>query len=243
MVIAHRGYSQTAQENTVSAFNAAIKAGARGIECDIRLTKDKKAVVNHNSYIRIKGKKISLSKHSLAELTKLCKISKQKLLTLNELFKYIKKARAQFFLEIKSSSPTLIEELIKKIEKDDLWKRVHVIGFSFVLKNALKAQAEYPKLRVGQLLLFSHLSYIKKPKKSYSVLLGWLDGIKGSQAIFRTLNSSKRLAKMKKFFEKNGFAVIGGVINNKKGFELFKKAGITDIFTDRVPEAVSFFKE
>jgi hypothetical protein len=36
--------------------------------------------------------------------------------------------------------------------------------------------------------------------------------------------------------------VIGGVINNEKGFHLFKQAGITDIVTDRVAEAVSYFK-
>jgi glycerophosphoryl diester phosphodiesterase len=244
MIIAHRGYSQKAQENTISAFNAALKAGAKGIECDIRLTKDKKAIVNHNGHILIKGKKVKISKHTLAEIEKLCKASKQKVLTLDGLFKYIKKTRVQFFLEIKSSSPALVEDIAENIKKNNLWKKVHIIGFSFVVKNALKIQSRYPKLRVGQLLLVSHYSSItRRQKKSYSVLLGWLDGIKGSQAIFRTLMSSKRLAKVKKSFEKKGFRVIGGVINNEKGFKLFREAGITDIVTDRVTEAVSFFKK
>jgi glycerophosphoryl diester phosphodiesterase len=74
------------------------------------------------------------------------------------------------------------------------------------------------------------------------VLLGWLDGIKGSQTLFRTLISPKRLTRIKKSFEKKGFNVIGGVINNEKGFHLFKQAGITDIVTDRVAEAVCYFK-
>ena len=244
MVIAHRGYSQKAKENTISAFNAALRAGAKGIECDIRLTKDKKAIVNHNNYILINHKKLKISKHSLAEIEKLCKISKHKLLTLDDLFKYIKRQKVQFYLEIKSSSPALTEEIIKRIEKDNLWKRVQIIGFSFVVKNALKAQAQYTKLQVGQLLLVSHYSFItRRPKKSHSVLLGWLDGIRGSQILFRTLISPKRLARIKKSFEKKGFNVIGGVINNEKGFNLFKQAGITDIVTDRVAEAVSFFNQ
>jgi len=243
MIIAHRGYSQKAKENTISSFNAALKAGAKGIECDIRLTKDKKAIVNHNGHILIKGKKIKISKHTLVQIEKLCKASKQKLLTLDNLFKYIKKAKAQFFLEIKSSSSALVEEIAKKIEKNNLWRKVHIIGFSFMVKNALKAQSRYPKLQVGQLLLVSHYSFLtRRPKKSHSVLLGWLDGIRGSQALFRTLISPRRLARMKKSFEKKGFNVIGGVINNEKGFKLFKQAGITDIVTDRVAEAVSYFK-
>jgi len=243
MIIAHRGYSENAQENTISAFSAALKAGAKGIECDIRLTQDKKAIVNHNAHILIKDKKVKISKHTLTEIKKLCQTSKQKLLTLDLLFKYIRKAKAEFFLEIKSSSPELVEEIAKKIKKDNLWKKVQIIGFSFIVKNALKAQAKYPKLRVGQLLLVSQYSAItRKQKKSYSVLLGWLDGIKGSQVVFRTLMSSKRLTRVKKSFEKKGFNVIGGVINNEKGFKLFREAGITDIVTDRVPEAVGYFK-
>ena len=87
MIIAHRGYSQKAQENTVSAFNAALKAGAKGIECDIRLTKDKKAIVNHNGHILIKGKKVKISKHTMAQIRKFSKTSKHKLLTLDDLFK------------------------------------------------------------------------------------------------------------------------------------------------------------
>jgi len=244
MVIAHRGYSQKAKENTISAFNAAVKAGAKGIECDVRLTKDKQAIVNHSALILINKKKVKISKHTLAEIKRLCKTSKQKLLTLDHLFKYIKKTKIQFFLEIKSSSPALAEEIIKRIQKDNLWKKVNIIGFSFVVKNALKIQSQYPKLRVGQLLLVSHYSALtRRQKKSYSVLLGWLDAIKGSQTIFRTLISAKRLAKIKKSFEKKGFNVIGGVINNEKGFRLFKQAGITDIVTDRVIEAVSYFSK
>ena len=118
---------------------------------------------------------------------------------------------------------------------------MHVVGFSFVLKNALRAQSSYPKLKVNQFLRFPRYSYIKKPQKSYGVFLGWLDGIPGSQTFFRTI-SGRRLFKLRTFFEKNGFNVMGVVINNDEGLRLFSEAGIKDIVTDRISEAVSYFK-
>ena len=45
-VVAHRGYSGRYPENTVSAFEAAIGAGADMIELDVCLTKDRVPVVS-----------------------------------------------------------------------------------------------------------------------------------------------------------------------------------------------------
>ncbi len=48
-VIAHRGFSAVAPENTLPAFQRAIDAGADMIEFDVRLTADKQFVVIHDS--------------------------------------------------------------------------------------------------------------------------------------------------------------------------------------------------
>ena len=58
MIIAHRGYRKFAQENTIPAFEKAIKAGAQGIECDLRLTSDNIPVVNHNKYLKVNEDKV-----------------------------------------------------------------------------------------------------------------------------------------------------------------------------------------
>lgn len=242
MVIAHRGYSQFAQENTLSAFDAAIRAGAQGIECDIRLTGDGQAIVNHNKHLLIGNQKVKISKYSISELKDICKGAGHELLVLDDLFEYVKQKQAQFFLELKSSSPTLAKSIINKIKEENLWQQVHITGFSFFVKNALRAQSQHPKLQVGQFLHLPSYAYIKRPKKSYCVFLGWLDGIRGSQTLFRTLISPTRLVKLKNFFEKQGFNVMGGVINNESGLDLFRQAGITDIVTDRVSETVNYFK-
>ena len=243
MVIAHRGYRQFAQENTISAFEKALMAGARGIECDIRLTSDDKAIVYHNTHIKLPNRKIKISKHSMDELKSICKNEGHELLALDDLFDYVKQKQAEFFLEVKTSSPTLIESITKKIKEKNLWDQINITGWSFLVKNALRAQSQHPKLQVGQFLHLPAYSYIRKPKKSYCVFLGWLDGIPGSQTLFKTLISPDRLTRLKNFLEKHGFNVIGGVINNDSGLNLFAQAGITDIVTDRISETVNYFKQ
>lgn len=47
-IFAHRGYSAVYAENTMSAFRAAEKAGADGVELDVQLTRDGEIVVIHD---------------------------------------------------------------------------------------------------------------------------------------------------------------------------------------------------
>ena len=243
MVIAHRGYAKIAQENTIFAFDAAIKAGAKGIECDVRLTEDGEAVINHSKHILIEDKKIAISKHTINELKEICKYSGHELLLLDDLFDYASQRQAEFFLEVKTSSPTLTHSITKKIKEKNLWGQINITGWSFLVKHALNAQSQHPKLQVGQ---FLHLPpayrYMRKPKKSYCVFLGWLDELRGSQTLFRTLISPKRLVKLKNLLSKNGFNVKAGVINSHEGLDYFRQAGITDIVTDKITETVNYFK-
>ena len=48
MVVAHRGFSGAAPENTLAAFRMAIEAGSDMIELDVHLSKDGKVVVIHD---------------------------------------------------------------------------------------------------------------------------------------------------------------------------------------------------
>jgi len=49
MIVGHRGASAAEAENTLAAFAAAIRAGADGVEFDIRMTADGHAVVMHDA--------------------------------------------------------------------------------------------------------------------------------------------------------------------------------------------------
>jgi glycerophosphoryl diester phosphodiesterase len=51
LVIAHRGASHDAPENTVEAFALAVAQGADGVELDVRRTADRQLVVHHDALL------------------------------------------------------------------------------------------------------------------------------------------------------------------------------------------------
>jgi len=68
-VIAHRGASADAPENTLAAFELAIKEGADWIELDVQETRDGEVVVIHDSDLKkIGGSGLKVFESSLAEL-------------------------------------------------------------------------------------------------------------------------------------------------------------------------------
>ncbi len=62
LLLAHRGYHQSAPENTLAAFEAAVALGLDGIETDVRLSRDGQALLIHG---RVLG-----NRQQVAELTR-----------------------------------------------------------------------------------------------------------------------------------------------------------------------------
>jgi len=72
LVIAHRGASAHAPENTLSAFKLAIEQGASAIELDVQLTSDQEVVVFHDlTTDRITNTAGKIKKSKLEDLKKL----------------------------------------------------------------------------------------------------------------------------------------------------------------------------
>ncbi|MGB1925762.1 MAG: glycerophosphodiester phosphodiesterase [Rubripirellula sp.] len=68
-ICAHRGASQSHPENTILAFEEAIRLGVHMIEFDVAMTKDKKLVLMHDATIdRTTNGSGKVSDHTLAEL-------------------------------------------------------------------------------------------------------------------------------------------------------------------------------
>ena len=69
LVIAHRGDSRHAPENTIAAISRAIDAGADGVEIDLRLSLDGIPVVIHDAdLLRTAGLRAKVSEMTSAEL-------------------------------------------------------------------------------------------------------------------------------------------------------------------------------
>lgn len=71
-VMAHRGWSAVAPENTLPAFAAALELGADGVELDVQLSSDGQVVVLHDERLeRTSNGQGLVGEHSLAELRQL----------------------------------------------------------------------------------------------------------------------------------------------------------------------------
>lgn len=93
LIIAHRGASALAPENTLAAFRRAIEDGADGIEFDVRLSRDGVPVVIHDAGLR----RVAKIRRSVASFTseELAKIDVGSWFNV----KYPKKADARFASE------------------------------------------------------------------------------------------------------------------------------------------------
>lgn len=68
-VVAHRGASAEAPENTIAAFTLAFEQGAQGVECDILRTSDGRVVMMHDKTTkRTTGAEGKVEEMSLAQL-------------------------------------------------------------------------------------------------------------------------------------------------------------------------------
>src|SRR5271154_304501 len=71
-IVAHRGASGHAPENTLAAFQRAVELGASFIETDLHLTRDARFVAIHDQNLeRTTNGKGAVREHTLAELRKL----------------------------------------------------------------------------------------------------------------------------------------------------------------------------
>ncbi|MSQ41169.1 MAG: hypothetical protein EXR55_05885 [Dehalococcoidia bacterium] len=242
MIITHRGVNTGAPENTLAAFDSALRLGANAIECDARLTLDHQVVVHHDNGIRLAGKRLAISRTPLQELLRLRGEGPEILPTLEELFCFIREQNVPAFIEVKNSSSILAEAIIQRIALDDLWTQVHIIGFSVFVRRALGLQKNYPQLRVIPLMNLPMFSYVRLPARSYGVFVGWIDGMVGTERLFRLTIAPSRLVSLREYYEEHGFQVFAGVINRPADLKLFRDAGFSHVVTDDIPTATQHFQ-
>ena len=136
LIVAHRGASDLAPENTLAAFNLAWELGADVIEADFYLTADGHIVAHHDETTkRTAGVNRPVAKQTLAELKKHdvgawkhSRFAGERIPTLQEVLATIPAGRA-IFIEIKTDA-TIAPALAESIRSSDLDPRqVTVIAF------------------------------------------------------------------------------------------------------------------
>ncbi len=139
LVLAHRGASAYAPENTEPAFRKAIELGADGVELDVHLCKDGHMVVNHNFDVDHNSNGLGLIEdYTLKDLKKLdfglwkgAEFKGTPILTLEEALEIVKGMKL-INIEIKSAQtpyPGLTEKVCELVRKMSLSEKVIISSF------------------------------------------------------------------------------------------------------------------
>ncbi len=147
-LVAHRGFSAVAPENSADAFKKAGENNFFAAECDIQLTKDGVWIVNHNSDIKKmtngEGEISQMTYDELMEYTvdggyHVKDYPAQKLITLDEYLAICHEYEILPQIEIKSGNNSNLDEVIKALEKYDGMKdTAMIISFDVEILKGIK---------------------------------------------------------------------------------------------------------
>ena len=137
VIFAHRGASAHAPENTLAAFELAVKQGAPAIEFDVKLTCDRQVIIIHDQTLdRTTNGTGPVVKYPLAALRELETVGRKVLLNI-ELTIYA------------TPFDALVPEVATLVKKHNIQQRV--IFSSFYFSNLLAAQRLLPEVPCGLL--------------------------------------------------------------------------------------------
>ena len=163
LIIAHRGASHVAPENTIAAFRAAHTEGADGIETDVQLTLDGKMVMHHNYSIDANSNGHGLVSQMTEEEVRQYdfgswkgpEFAGEKIPTLAECLEACKDFQV-INIELKapmSRDVNYVEQVAREIRKSGLQDRIIVSAFDHTLLRQMKQLA--PDVKVGTLTMES----------------------------------------------------------------------------------------
>ena len=144
-IIAHRGASAEAPENTLAAADLAWRQGADGIEIDVRMTRDNKIVVIHDATVkRTAGKPARIHTTNLTQLRQFdvgrfkgAEWAGERLPTLEEMIRTVPRGK-HICIELKSGS-RLIHGLAEVLARTGLdVTQVSFLAFDRNLISSMK---------------------------------------------------------------------------------------------------------
>ena len=147
-VVAHRGASAYAPENTLEAFALAVEMKADGIETDVHFSNDGVIMINHDEKIdRTSNGQGLITDYTCEELKNFdfgCKFKGErtgtKIPTLDELYELVKPTDMFINIEIKSADPAMSAALVETAKRFGMSERIIYSSFDhFQLTRMLEA--------------------------------------------------------------------------------------------------------
>lgn len=157
IVIAHRGASSYAPENTFAAFDLALRMGVRHIELDVDLTSDNHIVVIHDDTVdRTTNGSGPVTSHTLAALRGLdagswfgTSFAGERIPTFDEVLACYQ-GRVHIHTELKGHSLSLSQRTADLVRRHGMESQVTMTSFQDVRLGEIRAYA--PELPVGWLV-------------------------------------------------------------------------------------------
>lgn len=227
-VIAHRGGSKRAPENTISALKNGIRLQADYIEFDLQFTKDQVPVLFHDDFINrtTNGEQnLRIQDLTVAELKQLDagswfgkEYKDERIPTLEEVLQELDK-QTKFFIEIKDPNIELTKRIVDSIKTHDIVNNVKILSFH---KDVIyEVKRLLPELHT--VMLFS------KFKGNISTIM--------NDTHMDSFGLGQQLALLYKRIPKQllqeGKEVFVYAVNNTYAINTLCKIGITGIITDQ----------
>ncbi|MDH3494847.1 MAG: glycerophosphodiester phosphodiesterase family protein [Acidobacteriota bacterium] len=185
LIIAHRGSSAVAPENTVAAFSRALEDGTEGIEFDVRLTSDGVPVVFHDSTLkRIAGAEDRICELRSAELKTIDagswfntafpelarkRFAKERIPTLEETLDLLKDFTGWIYVELKSAADMAglakaVGEILARYSG-----KLKLIVKSFNFEAVPQVAAICPDIQTAALFAPNVMHILRKERKLISI--------------------------------------------------------------------------
>lgn len=216
-IIAHRGASKEAEENTLEAFQKALDIGVDAIELDCLITKDQIPVVTHFDNLKYIKQKLAYVRDLTYQELKGLNIP-----TLEEVLKLIQPSETKVILDIKVqtglmfSSPPIIAKGTQKILPPE-----QCLMSSFHWRHLWVLRKEFPQLPRGLILMYAINNII--PAKAYHAFFDF-------QTIHPRITWIQK--KTVERWQEQGFEVYVWVANTPEEISHCEAMGVDGIFTD-----------
>lgn len=242
LIIAHRGASELAPENTISAFRRAIEDGAEGIEFDVRLAKDGVPVVFHDAKLnrigRIDGRVsdftseelqtfdvgswFNLNKPKNADV----RFSAETVPTLREVLEFLRDFQGLIYIELKckeSNVETLVKAVCREIGDSHLFAQI--IVKSFRLQVIPEIRRLCPEVKTAALFAPKIMTILRKEKHLLTLAQEF-----GADQV--SLHYSLVTRKLMEKAEKKNFPITIWTADNPLWIKRALKLGINAIITN-----------
>ena len=249
-IIAHKGASGIAPENTLASFQAALDIGVDIIELDVRQTKDEEIIVFHDQFLdRTTNGMGNVHEYTLEQLKQLdagswfsSKFSDQKIPTLKEVLDLVD-GRCQVLIEIKHMDHPHYHDFSDKLV-DVI--RLEENGFDWVLlqsyedKYLEEAQIYDDRIQINKMLIGEDSTPLLAFYIETKLKLGHGD----SKGNLKTLNPEFKTLSPRRIFRMHsrGFKVFTYSVNTREDMIKMLNMGVDGIITDFPSEMVKIRK-